>query len=209
MQLFVLGATGRTGVELIDLALGRAHRVTAFVRSPQKMTRRDGGLTILEGDIHDATRMAAAMAGHDAVVSALGPSVPQAIGGTTLMRDSTVTALSAMGSAGVSRFLVVSSALLFSGGGLAVGFFRALIGQHLRDLGEMETIILASGTRWTIARPPRLVMARDEGYTAQEGALPDRLAVSVAMSWRAVAAFLLDSVEKSLHSQKIVGLSRR
>src|SRR5215467_6664558 len=35
MRLFILGATGRTGAELVDQALARGHAVTAFVRAPQ------------------------------------------------------------------------------------------------------------------------------------------------------------------------------
>src|SRR5579862_5484808 len=105
MRVFVLGATGRTGVELLDLALARGHSVTAFVRSPRKVARRDERLAVVEGRVNDARTMATAMTGHDAVVSVLGPTPWQAIaGGTTLMRESTTTALAAMQQAQVNRF---------------------------------------------------------------------------------------------------------
>ena len=208
MRLFVLGATGRTGVELIDLALAHGHTVTAFVRSPSKITRRDQRLALVEGSAGEAGPMAAAMRGHDAVVSALGPTPRQAIaGGTTLMRDSTMTALSAIQQAGLKRFLVVSSALLFPGGGPAVGFFRWLINHHVRDLRAMEQVLERSAVEWTIARPPRLVMTRDEAFTAAEGSFPGRLTVGVSMSWRAVAAYLVDALERRLHTQRVIGLS--
>lgn len=100
MKLFVLGATGRTGVELLDLALPR-HEVTAFVRSPEKIARRDPGLTVVKGNVQDAAEMAQALAGHDAVLSALGPTVGQAVRGTTLMRTSAQSTLSAMRTARV------------------------------------------------------------------------------------------------------------
>jgi uncharacterized protein YbjT (DUF2867 family) len=35
-KIFILGATGRTGREVIDIALARGHEVTAFGRSPAK-----------------------------------------------------------------------------------------------------------------------------------------------------------------------------
>ena len=35
MKLFVIGATGRTGQEIVQQALARGHQVTAFVRSPK------------------------------------------------------------------------------------------------------------------------------------------------------------------------------
>jgi putative NADH-flavin reductase len=205
MRLFVLGATGRTGIELLDLALPR-HEVTAFVRSPAKISRRDAGLKVVEGDVCDADALAARLAGHDAVISALGPTPGRAVFGTTLMHESAQSTLSAMNTAGVRRLLVVSSALLFSGGGLAVAFFRTLIGPHVRDSTRMEELVAKSGLDWTIARPPRLVMTRDEGYRAEEGRFPGGLNVRAAMSWRAVAAFLLDAVEGNLYARRVVGL---
>jgi putative NADH-flavin reductase len=205
MRLFVLGATGRTGVELVDLALAR-HQVTAFVRSPDKIARRDARLSVVKGDVHNPEEVAAALAGHDAVISALGPAPRQAVFGTTLMHDSATSTLRAMKSAGVRRFLVVSSALLFPGGGPGVGIFRMLINHHLRDSRRMEELVAESDLDWTIARPPRLIMTREEGYRAEEGRLPVRLGVGASMSWRAVAAFLLDAVEGRLYPRRIVGL---
>jgi putative NADH-flavin reductase len=207
MRLFVLGATGRTGVELLDLALPR-HQVTAFVRSPEKISRRDAHLEVVRGDVRNTGEMVAFMGGHDAVISALGPAPRDAMFGTTLMQDSARSTLSAMKTAGVRRLLVVSSALLFPEGGLAVGFFRALIGNHVRDSKRMEELVAASELDWTIARPPRLVMTREEGYSAEENGLPGGLTVRAAMSWRAVAAFLMDAVEGNLYARRIVGLVR-
>ncbi|HLK38748.1 MAG TPA: NAD(P)-binding oxidoreductase [Polyangiaceae bacterium] len=205
MRLLVLGATGRTGVELIDLALPK-HDVTAFVRSPARVTRTDGRLRVVKGDVRDSEQLAAALAGHDAVISALGPKVGDALFGTTPMKDAAVSTLDAMRIAGVRRFLVVSSAILFPGGGIAVGFFRGLIGHHLVDSRRMEELVAQSAVEWTIARPPRLVMTRDEGYVAEEGKLPGGLTVRAAMSWRAVAAFLLHAVEGNLYPRRVVGL---
>src|SRR5260370_42311417 len=86
LRPFGLGAAGRTGVELLDLALAHGHAVTAFVRSPRKITRRHERLAVVEGSVDEARPMAAAMTGHDAVGSVLGPTPGQAIvGGATLM----------------------------------------------------------------------------------------------------------------------------
>ena len=38
VKLFVIGATGRTGQEIVQQALARNHHVTAFVRSPESIT---------------------------------------------------------------------------------------------------------------------------------------------------------------------------
>src|SRR5690348_11135207 len=104
MRLFILGATGGIGRQLVDQALQRRHHVPAFVRSPQKLGARRDGLTVIEGDVHHADAMSRALAGHDAVLSTLGPSGPAR---NTITSDSARATVAAMQSAGINRLLVV------------------------------------------------------------------------------------------------------
>jgi uncharacterized protein YbjT (DUF2867 family) len=62
MRLFVIGANGRTGRQILDLACARGHQVTAFVRSPDRLPQMSG-LSVVCGDPRQAGAMAAAMAG--------------------------------------------------------------------------------------------------------------------------------------------------
>ena len=68
MKLFVIGATGRTGREIVQQALARDHRVTAFVRSPEGITSRNGRLTVRKGNAMDESQLFEAMQNHDAVL---------------------------------------------------------------------------------------------------------------------------------------------
>jgi putative NADH-flavin reductase len=208
MRLLVLGANGRTGIEVIDLALARGHEVTAFVRSPKKIARADAKLRVVEGDPHDAALLASALAGHDAVLSALGPRPREAMTRTTLLGDCTASTVEAMRRASTRRLLVVSSALLFPGGGVGAGFFRWLIRSHVRDCAAMEEQLRASALDWTIARPPRLVDARYEEYRAEDDALPGGMTLGSQLSWRAVATFLIDAVDDARYVRKTVGICR-
>jgi putative NADH-flavin reductase len=72
MNLFVIGATGRTGREIVEQALARGHDVTAFVRSATTITLRNERLTALKGNVTDENQLAEAVQNHDAVVSTLG-----------------------------------------------------------------------------------------------------------------------------------------
>jgi putative NADH-flavin reductase len=205
MRLFVLGANGRTGIELVDLALAHGHEVTAFVRSPDKVSRRDERLRIVKGDPHRADELAAALPGHDAVLSALGPRPREALTGTTLLEECAAATVAAMGSVGLRRLLIVSSALLFPVRGPLFAVSRLVLGPHIRDLRAMEELVRASPLDWTIARPPRLVSTRDERFAYSEDELPAR---SLVLSWRALAVFLIGAVEGERHRRKVVGLCR-
>jgi len=204
MRLFVLGATGRTGSQAIDLALARDHDVTAFVRSPQKL-RPAPRLSIVQGDPHDVRSMKSALIDHDAVLFALVSPAREALRPSTLLTDLAASTVEAMHCAHVSRIALVSAAVLFPGSELRLRFFRWLLRHHARDLGGMERAVQESELSWTIARPPRLVKRQDAEYRAVPDALPSG---SFTASFRSVAAFMLDSIERGSWQRQIVGVAR-
>jgi putative NADH-flavin reductase len=52
----------------------RGHQVTAFARSPEKLTIEHASLTRRAGSFHDAAAVDAAVQGHDAVIITAAPS---------------------------------------------------------------------------------------------------------------------------------------
>jgi putative NADH-flavin reductase len=205
MNLLVLGATGRTGREVVQAALARGHRVTAYVRAPDKLGPERTSVRVEQGDALDSRRLSAALAGQDAVVSALGLPAKLALRPNTFMAEAAAATVAAMKRSGVERLAIVSAAVLFPGQGLFYAFFRWFLRHHARDLGAMETIVRATDLSWTIARPPRLVAARDERLRLATGALPER---SYTLSFHALGSFLVDCVEHRRHVGEIVGLAR-
>src|SRR5262245_29011498 len=173
MRLLILGATGRTGTQLVDLALARGQAVTAFVRSPDKIARRHPRLTVVAGDPHDADALARALPGHDGVLSALGTPARKAFSPHTLVEDCATSTVAAMARAGVARLVLVSAAVLFPMRGLSFAFFRRILKHIARDLGAAEAIVRATSLDWTIVRPPRLVGGAGETYHSASGALPN------------------------------------
>ncbi len=107
MKLFVIGATGRTGEEIVQQALARGHHVTAFVRSPEAVTLRHERLGVLEGNVTDEEQLSEAMQNHDAVVSALGPR--RVFKPSSLLHDSALATIHAMQPSGVRIGLSVLS----------------------------------------------------------------------------------------------------
>ena len=204
MRLFILGANGKTGTQLVDVALARGHEVTAFVRSPAKITLRHPRLQVQRGDPLRVDELASALPGHDVVLSALGVRPPQAFRPHTLVQECAASTVAAMTRAGVSRLVLVSAAVLFPEKGLRFAFFRWLLTQIVRDLGTAEEIVRATPLDWTIVRPPRLIERPGEAYRSRRDALP---VDGFSMSFRAVAAFMLDAAEQQTHVHEIVGLA--
>ena len=206
LRLFVVGATGRTGRALLDLGLSRGHHLTAFVRSPHKLSTRHPHLSVVEGDPLQAEALARALPGHDAVVSALGPRPADALRATTLLSTGALSTVAAMRAAAIRRLAVVSAAFLFPGGGPLVALGRFLLRAHIADTRAMEHTVRHSGLGWTLVRPPRLVDSADDSYRAEVNQLPSGMRVSAWLSWKGVAAFLLDSLEHDLYRGQVVGI---
>ncbi|MGA7520847.1 MAG: SDR family oxidoreductase [Acidobacteriaceae bacterium] len=206
LRLFILGATGGIGRQLVDQALERHHQVTAFVRSPQRLGARRDGLTVIQGDVRNADAMSAALAGHDAVLSALGPPGPSR---NTITSDSARATVAAMQTAGVRRLLVVGVAALFPDIGM---FGRVLRNTLLRNIADdsaaMERIVKATRLDWTIVRPPRLTNgARTEHYGVADDHLPSGAGRNATVSRADVAHFMLNEVEQPGHMRRVVGIA--
>lgn len=69
MKIIVFGATGGVGKYVVKQALEKGMEVTAFVRTPSKLDLEHEQLHIVQGDAFNKEEVAAAIVGHDAVVS--------------------------------------------------------------------------------------------------------------------------------------------
>ena len=72
MKVALLGATGFVGSALLKEALDRGHVVTAIVRHPEKLEKREG-LTGKAGDVYDTASLATLIRGNEAIISAFNP----------------------------------------------------------------------------------------------------------------------------------------
>jgi putative NADH-flavin reductase len=201
VKLFVIGATGRIGQEIVQQALARNHHVTAFVRSPGSISLGNERLTVLKGAAMDEDELFRAMQNHDAVVSTLGPR--EVFEPSSMLHDSALATTRAMNRAGVKRLVVLSAAAHFPG--ILNRIVSFIMRNHMRDSLAMEAIVQASGLDWTSARPPRLTQEDYATYRSREDAAPR---MGFSLSRKAVAAFMLDAIEQKKHVRKIVGIAK-
>jgi putative NADH-flavin reductase len=165
--VLVLGATGRTGTELVARALGQGRAVTALVRDPSRLAVEHDRLRTVTGDATDVTALEAATAGQDAVLCALGPTSPRALLGTRLMRDTAAGLLPAMARNGVGRLVMLSALGAGTSARVAPRLLRASFATVLRRVGEdkaeAEASVRASDVDWTIVYPPALASGAGSG----------------------------------------------
>src|SRR5260370_19329987 len=113
MELSLLGATGFVCSGLFKDELDRVHVVTAIVRHPEKLEKREG-LTAKAGDDYDTASIATLIRGNEAIISAFNPGWKN----PNLYDDQvrgTASIIAAIKKAGIKRVLWVGGA-----GGLGV-----------------------------------------------------------------------------------------
>ena len=155
-KVLVIGATGGTGQQLVRQALDRGYEVTAFVRDPAKLEIRHPQLHVVRGDVMDRRSVEDAVAGQDAVISALGhrrlfvPSTVQTEGMRNILR--------AMEKQGVRRLVAVTALGL----GDSVGklgllstllIYPFILAIYFWDKSRQEQLIGASDLDWIVVRP--------------------------------------------------------
>jgi putative NADH-flavin reductase len=190
MKLVVFGATGGTGLALLDQAPRIGYEVTAFVRNPDKLGAPREGVRVMAGDVLDEAMVTAAIRGCDAVLSALGtrPWKHRDIcsGGTRVIA-------AAMASTGVKRIVVLSSQGV-GGSPMGLGgriFAALLLRKSFRDKQRMEDELAAGTLDWIVVRPGLLTNGKPRGTwrTADDNSI-----VGGKIGRADVAAFMLQQL---------------
>lgn len=194
MKVAIVGASGATGRLLVEAALRRGHEVTGVVRRPERFQAPEG-VRVVVADVADQDRVADAVRGQDAVVSALGAATP-------IRRDATLVRgvrhiVEAMTAAGVRR-LVSLSFLGVPGGRRQLSLIPRVVARiPLRavtaDHAEKEAIIRASGLDWTLVRPWRLTGGPSTGRARHGEQIRARMLSSVSRA--DVAEFMIVALD--------------
>jgi len=166
VNVIVFGATGDTGRWIIRRAVQEGHDVTAFVRDPGRMRVVQDRVKVARGDVLDATAVDGAVAGQDAVLSALGSTArnpaPVLSTGVRHILDAMerhrvrrIVALSAAGALGES------AGFLFGNMGLRI--FRMWLPGVYREHRAMLEGFQRSDVDWTAVRAVLLTNGPPKG----------------------------------------------
>ena len=153
-SVFVLGASGGVGRQIVAQGLTRGLAVTAQTRNAGKLENVGDAVQVVSLDPTDLKALETALAGHDAVIFALGDLSRE----TTLFSDVTRALLPAMKAAGVKRLIAITGVgageTKGHGGFVYDRIIFPLFTKHVyADKNVQEAMIEASDLDWVIVRP--------------------------------------------------------
>lgn len=211
MKLAIVGASRGIGRKVVDEALERGHIVRAMARNMTATGIEAEGFTALDGDALNATDVAAAISGADAVILTIGiPKDMRVMKTTTLFSDATRTLIAAMKEAGITRLLTVT--------GFGAGDSRdklstperltqkAFLGRAYADKDLQEQLIRESNLDWTIARPG--ILSDNRKSNAYKVLVEKETWRNGLINRSDVADFLVTEAETGAHIGKTPALQR-
>lgn len=107
MKIALFGASGTIGQRILREALARGYEVTALVRNPASLKVTDPRLSVREVNVLEPASVTQAVAGHDIVISAVGPAKNQT---EEVVVEAARSLLEGVARAEVPRLLVVGGA---------------------------------------------------------------------------------------------------
>jgi putative NADH-flavin reductase len=161
MRIVVFGATGRTGIPLVQQALDAGHDVVAFARTPSKLPLQGARLTVVQGDVMAAADVERAFAGGaDAVASVLAPTKDAP---ANLLPTAAANIVAAMQQHDARRLVYMTGAGVEMPGDQPKLFnhiikfaLKTMAGDVLRQSVAAVEIVRSSGLEWVIVRAPML-----------------------------------------------------
>ena len=208
MKLAIFGASGRTGMPLLEQALDAGYEVVALVRDPTKMAVQHEKLTLIQGDVMKPADVEKTVQGADAVISVLGhrKDSPTDIQ-TVAMRN----ILAAMQKQGVRRFVSLTGAGVDAPedkpklmNHLIKFALKMLSGDVLKDARQHADLIKHSPVDWVIVRAPML----NEGpHTGKYRVGWVGVNTSARISRSDVADFLLKQVTDDTYLRRLPMIS--
>ena len=158
MKILILGATGPTGQHLVKQALEQHHQVTALVRYPAKLNIAHDNLSVISGDALDKIILLKALAGQDAVISALGRG--QSLKSSDLITKAVNVLIPAMSEMRIKRLIFLSGfgagETLLQASLIQKIIFKTFLKGIYTDKAKAEHVIRSSNLDWTLVYPVKL-----------------------------------------------------
>lgn len=173
-KVVVFGATGQTGLSVMDWALKKGVQITALVRDlsrlPDELTSK---IKVVHGNSTIKEDVVKALEGQDAVIVALGTRHDLSF--TTVMSDSLKLILDTMCETGIKSISVCMSSFLFMDPARVPGRFAEINADHKRMLDVLQDPKYQS-LDWVGVFPPHIAdePSSNNQFKVEHGSSPGR-----------------------------------
>jgi len=207
-RLSVFGASGRTGLLLVNIAVERGHAVTAFCRNESDRQYLPENVACVVGDILNKEHLDRAVAGAEVVICAFGPREPYK---DVFCAEATRLIIESMKKHDVDRLLCITNVLAGDCSKNRSRFIRTMarLARLLRaavaaDRDGQERQVEESGLNWTIVKPSELMNENEKNrFVHGEDLMIDAYS---RISRYHLSTFLLDHLEVDKYPRKKVVL---
>jgi putative NADH-flavin reductase len=218
MKILILGATGRTGRQLLSQALKAGYEVNVLVRNRAAVVIKSDKLIVFETQTFDELALEQAIMGCDAILSALNiartSDFPWASLRTpsTFLSDTLINVYTVAEKLGVKRIVLTTAWGVSETKADIPGWFRWLIdnsniGVAYRDHERQETFLKTTRLDWTAVRPVGLTNSTtDKPVLVTTNNQPKP---TLMISRYNVAKFMLNILAKAMYQQQAITISER
>lgn len=201
--MLLLGANGRTGREIIRIAIDLGLNVTAVVRDSQSLSSINHPLIkVVEADVTNPNHLAPLIEKEDVIISTVGPRKPTK-SACAIYPKTALAITEATKGMPSKRLLLISTALLFPNDSWSHKLLNLIAKHNASNAKLMEETVMSSSLDWTIARVGFLSDKANQSYQIAVNEMPNN---NKSISRRALASFLLNEAQHHPHSRQIVGL---
>lgn len=167
MKVTVFGGTGTAGLLTIDQVLKKGYHVTAYARTPSKVTFKHPNLTVVKGELTEFDKISEVIKGADAVISVLGPT---GVSKDTVIANGMKNIIKAMQENNVQRLVAAVSSSYRDPKDkfqfwidFGVWVLRTIAKPILIDIETTGKVVAECNLDWTMIRLPKLSNQRPKG----------------------------------------------
>jgi len=209
MKIALLGAEGKIGLQVLELALQNGHEVVAYLKNSNDVTISHPQLTTMEGALTNIPKLGAAINGADAVVSALEVPNQRSYEGMPLYYVHKAI-ISLMRWNNIKRFITIATAgMKFNKDKIGFATVMPKIKEWLlfpkayKEELEVSKVMQRAAVDWTVVRVIAPVDATTKPAKVTFGDAP----VSFSISRKQIAQFILNELQQGqyIKSMPIIG----
>jgi putative NADH-flavin reductase len=209
-HIAIIGATGTTGKEVVNLALKANYKVIIIARDPSRIKLQENNLLTVAGDVTNIDSLIEAFKNVYAVISCFGPANGRNPG--NLMSVGTANIVQACEKSGVSRLVFMSGILQTTGSELTflnrlgLNLIKLFFKEVYRDKTIAETAIQESSLNWVIIRAVGL--SNSEPKHKYKAGAQLRVSPFNPLSYSDLALCLLDALKEDKWARQVINVGK-